>query len=141
MVARGLLVSLGVLVLGTRAYAGSSKLAEARDAIAAVRYNDAQPLLAAALDEGGNHPAEVIEIYRLSASTAIVLGQPDVADQFYRRWLALAPDATLPDTVAPKLREPFKVAQLYMASRGRLVVDVHRKTVGSSDQIDVVVET
>lgn len=131
MVMRSLLV---VALVANAAYADSPKLASARAAIEAVRYDDAQRLLVEALREGGNAPAAVIEIYRLFASTAVVLERRELAEQYYRRWLALDPTAALPADVAPKIREPFIAAQAYMNAHGRLVAKV------TPDRV-VVVET
>ena len=108
------------------AHADSPKLARARKAIDAVKYDEAQTLLIDALDDGGNSPADVAEIYRLSASTAVVLDRRDLAEQYYRRWLALDPAATLSSDLAPKIREPFVKAQAYMNAHGRLVAKVTR---------------
>jgi hypothetical protein len=83
-------------------------------------------LLVEALHDGGNSPAAVGEIYRLSARAAVVLEQRDLAEQYYRRWLAIDPDAALPGDAAPKLREPFVAAQAYIAAHGRLLARVHR---------------
>jgi hypothetical protein len=90
-----------------------------------------------ALQEGTATPAELAEIYRLSASTATVLGDRESAELYYRRWLALEPDATLPASVAPKLREPFVPAQAYMAAHGRLSVRALRR----AGIVTVVLET
>jgi hypothetical protein len=125
------------LVVGAQSVRADDKLAKARDAIAAVHYDDAQGLLVQALHAGNNGLVELVEIYRLSASTAIVLGQEDVAEQYYKRWLELVPNATLPESVAPKLRQPFVTAQAYMAAHGRLTVTARRR----KDTIDVVVES
>jgi hypothetical protein len=126
------------LALGvTPAFADARKLGKARDAVSAVRYDDAQVLLVEALQSGTNSPEELAEIYRLSASTAIVLGQADAAEQYYRRWLALVPTASLPESVAPKLRQPFVAAQAYMAAHGRLSVKAQRL----GDVVDVIVES
>lgn len=103
------------------AHADSDRLAQARTALDEVKFDDAQRLLVGALEEGGNSPAAVREIYQLSASTAVVLGQRDVGEQYYRRWLALDPSASLSSDVAPKLREPFDAARSYVAAHGRLV--------------------
>jgi hypothetical protein len=108
------------------ARADSPKLIEARRAVAAVDYGAAQRLLVEALDAGGCTPSELREIYRLSARAAIVLGQSEVGEQYYRRWLAIDPAAALPDDTAPKLREPFVAAQAYIAAHGRLVAAVER---------------
>lgn len=117
MLARALVVC-ALCALAAPARADSSKLAQARQAIAEVRYTEAQGLLVAALQEGGNSPAAVAEIYQLSARAAAVLREPDLAQQYYCRWLALDPDARLPDGEAPKLRERFVAAQAYMAAHG-----------------------
>ena len=123
MVGRVLVV---LACLASVAHADSPKLARARQAIDAVKYDDAQTLLVDALKDGGNSPAAVAEIYRLSASTAVVLDRRDLAEQYYRRWLALDPAATLSSDLAPKIREPFVKAQAYMNAHGRLVAKVTR---------------
>ncbi|MGE0549528.1 MAG: tetratricopeptide repeat protein [Kofleriaceae bacterium] len=121
---RGWLLLLVVALAATgdvrSARAENAKLVEAREALAGVRYDQARPLLVEALRQGTSTPEEVVEIYRLSASTATVLGEPDLAEQFYKRWLALDPSASLPESVAPKLRQPFVAAQAYMDAHGRL---------------------
>jgi hypothetical protein len=128
---------LALVAMSAAARADSPKLAEARAAIQAVQYDDAQALLVGALEAGGNSPAAVTEIYRLSASVAAVLGQRQVAEQYYRRWLALDASASLPTNLAPKLREPFIAAQAYMNAHGRLSAKATR--LGASS-IEVVIE-
>jgi hypothetical protein len=135
MVTRGVAV-VAVLALATAAHADSPKLAQARTAIDEVRFDDAQRLLVGALAEGGNSPAAVREIYKLSARTAVVLGQREIGEQYYRRWLALDPSASLGADVAPKLREPFEAAQAYIAAHGRMSAMATRI---SADVLDVAV--
>jgi len=118
VVIRGVLLLL--FVLGGIARADNPKLTAARKAIEDVRYDDARGLLVGALKAGTNGPDELREIYELSAATAVVLGQNDLAEQYYRRVLALAPDARLPADASPKLRQPFIAAQAYMAAHHRL---------------------
>ena len=132
------LIAIAVVLACGVAFADNAKLAEARKAIEQVRLDQAQRLLVEALQVGGNTPAEVVEIYRLSASTAVVLGQADVGEQYYRRWLALDPHATLSSDVGPKLREPFVAAQAYMRAKGHLTVRVAKR---HASIIDVVVES
>jgi len=103
------------------------KLGEARAAFDAVHYPDAQRLLGEALDAGGNSPAETAEIYRLSAATAAALGHAEIAEQFYRRWLAIDPHASLVAGDSPKLQEPFAAARAYIQAHGGLVVRVERR--------------
>jgi hypothetical protein len=126
-----------VLGAATGARADSPKLAQAIHAIDQVQYYDAQRLLVAAIEDGGNSPQALAEIYVLSARTAIALSHPELAEQYYRRWLALVPGATLSEDVAPKLRERFVAAQAYMAAHGRLAVVVRHTAAG----IDVIVQT
>jgi hypothetical protein len=127
-----------VVIVMCAGAAHADKLDDAKKALDAVRYDDAQKLLLAGLDAGGNSPAALAEIYKLAASTAIVLGQRDVAEQYYRRWIAVDPHAALPQTLAPKLREPFVAAQSYMAAHGQLVVRLSRR---SATDVDVAVES
>lgn len=127
-----------VLALAGPARADSPKLADARLAIDDVRYDEAQRLLVAALQDGGNSPHALAEIYQLSARTAVALHHSELAEQYYRRWIALEPEAALSDDVAPKLRERFVAAQAYMAAHGRLSVIAKRNSDGT---IAVIVES
>ena len=136
MLARALAIC-ALCALSGIAQADSAKLAQARQAIAEVRYTDAQALLVAALQDGGNSPVAVAAIYQLLARTATVLHEPDLAQQYYCRWLALEPGARLSDDVSPKLRERFVAAQAFMAANGRLSV----KTAHADREIEVVVES
>jgi len=135
-VIRGALLVL--LVLGGVARADNPKLAAARAAIEAVRYDDARGLLVQALKAGTNDPDELREIYQLSAATAVVLGQNDLAEQYYRRVLSLDPDARLPADASPKLRQPFVAAQAFMAAHRRLEVRAARR--GRRIEVTVVAD-
>lgn len=117
---------LALILAAAPAWADSPRLEQARRAVEAVDYETAQRLLLEALRDGDNSPAAVGEIYRLSARAAVVLGQRDLAEQYYRRWLAIDAGAALPADTAPKLREPFIAAQAYIAAHGRLVARAQR---------------
>lgn len=142
MVIRSVLLVLLVLrVLAGIARADNPKnpkLAAARKAIEAVRYDDARGLLVEALQAGTSGPAELREIYQLSAATAVVLGQNDLAEQYYRRVLSLDPDARLPADASPKLRQPFIGAQAYMAAHRRLDARAARR--GRRIEVTVVAD-
>jgi len=131
--ARPLVALIALLLAAAPARADSPRLAEARRAVEAVDYDAARRLLVEALRDGDNSPAAVREIYRLSARTAVVLDQRDLAEQYYRLWLAIDPDAALPGDTAPKLREPFVAAQSYIAAHGRLRVSAQRVATGEID--------
>jgi hypothetical protein len=124
-----LLVALA-LALPLAARADNASVVEARKAVDEIRYDDARRLLVEALKQGANRPDELVEIYRLSGATAAVLGAPELAEQYYRRMLALAPDATLPPDASPRLREPFVAAQAYMAAQQRFDARASRNDQG-----------
>ena len=136
-----LLVVLALLV-PLHAQANPS-LAEARKAVDEIRYDDARRLLVEALKRGANQPDELVEIYRLSGATAAVLGPTDLAEQYYRRMIALDPNASLPADASPRLREPFVAAQAYMAAQQRFDARVARTdkgiTVDVTDPLRMVV--
>jgi hypothetical protein len=135
MVTRAVALALALATSSAApARADSPKLADARRAVEAVDYDAARRLLLEALRDGGNGPAAVGEIYRLLARAAVVLDDRTVAEQYYRRWLAIDPAAALPADAAPKLREPFIAAQSYIAAHGRLLARAERTPSG---QIDV----
>lgn len=118
------------------ARADSPRLAEARRAIEEVRYDRAEELLGAALRDGGNSPETVQEIYKLAASTAVVLGKEELGEQYYRRLLSLDPKARLDEGVAPKLKRPFIVAQAHVNAHGALRARTRR----AGDNVEIVVE-
>jgi hypothetical protein len=131
--ALALVAAFGLALAAAPARADSPHLAEARRAIEAVDYEAARRLLVEALGDGDNSPAAMREIYRLSARAAVVLDQRELAEQYYRRWLAIDPDAALPDDTAPKLREPFVAAESYIAAHGRLRATARRTPSGELD--------
>ncbi|HEX5064391.1 MAG TPA: hypothetical protein VFV99_33680 [Kofleriaceae bacterium] len=128
---RWLVVLLLVILAMTRgARADNPSVAAARKAVDEIRYDDAQALLVQALKQGANRPDVLVEIYRLSAATAAVLGPTDLAEQYYRRMIALDPDSTLPPDASPRLREPFVAAQAYMAAQQRFEARATRTAQG-----------
>jgi hypothetical protein len=108
-----------LLAIAQVAHADNGNLEDARKAVDEIRYDEARQLLVEALKRGANRPAELVEIYRLSAATAAVLGPTELAEQYYRRMLALDPSAALPPDASPRLRDPFVAAQAYMAAQKR----------------------
>lgn len=108
------------------AHADRAALREARRVVEEeVRYDRAQELLVAALHAGDNGPDELAGIYELAGIAAVVLGQHEAGEQYFRRLLALRPQARLPADTAPKLVEPFAAAQAHMAALGSLRASVH----------------
>jgi hypothetical protein len=99
-----------------------SPLGQAKLAIEQVRFDDAQRLLIEALEDGGNQPLAMREIYKLLGASAVALGKTDDAEKYYRAWIALEPKATLDAGASPKLRAPFDAAKSYITANGPLDV-------------------
>jgi hypothetical protein len=120
-----------MLVATTAARADEATLREARRVVEEeVRYDRAQELLVTALHQGDNGPDDLAGIYELAGVTAVVLGQREAGEQYFRRLLALRPSAKLPADTAPKILEPFTAAQAHMAAVGNLRVAVRSATAG-----------
>ena len=138
-IALACLASLACLALAAApAHAQSKKLAQARAAVEKVRYDQAQELLADALREGGQPRQAVLEIYTLAASTAVVMGQTELAEQFYRRLLSIHPEAKLEEGLAPKFKQPFNAAVAYVDAHGAVRARARRLPSG---EVEVVVES
>jgi len=131
--ARALVLAMS---LATRiiARADAPELAEARKAIDDVRYDDAQRLLIAALEAGGNSPAAVRDIYKLLGASAVALGKTDDAEKYYRAWIVIYPKASLDAGASPKLREPFDAAKSHVVANGG-----HLSVSGMFTETDVMV--
>ncbi|HUQ02238.1 MAG TPA: hypothetical protein VM261_07050 [Kofleriaceae bacterium] len=117
------------LLTSTAARADQATLREARRVVEEeVRYDRAQELLVTALHQGDNSPEDLAAIYELAGVAAVVLGQREAGEQYFRRLLALRPAAKLPADTAPKILEPFMAAQAHMAAAGNLRVGVRAAT-------------
>src|SRR5688572_9946747 len=118
-----------MLVCTTVARADQATLREARRVVEEeVRYDRAQELLVTALHKGDNGPEDLAAIYELAGVAAVVLGQREAGEQYFRRLLALRPEAKLPADTAPKIVEPFTAARAHMAAVGNLRVAVRAAT-------------
>lgn len=111
-----------IVMSSSSALADAPQIADARRAIDEVRYDDAQRLLIAALEAGGNSPSAVRDIYKLLGASAVALGKTDDAEKYYRAWIALDPKAALDAGASPKLRAPFDAAKSYVTANGPLDV-------------------
>jgi len=129
---------LAASVVSAATARAETKLDAARKAVEEVRYDEAAVLLREALEGGGNSPAAVTEIYQLSATTAIVLGDKEAAQKHYRRWVALDPRAALPTDAAEKFRDPFLAAQAYVKANGSFRVRIGKR---DDNAVEVVVDS
>lgn len=121
--------AVAAMLVSTTARADEATLREARRVVEEeVRYDRAQELLVTALHQGDNGPEDLAAIYELAGVAAVVLGQREAGEQYFRRLLALRPEARLPADTAPKILEPFTAAQAHMAAVGNLRVAVRAAT-------------
>ena len=82
---------LALLVSSTGAHADQATLREARRVVEEeVRYDRAQELLVTALHQGDNGPDELAAIYELAGVAAVVLGQREAGEQYFRRQIGRA---------------------------------------------------
>lgn len=99
-------------------------LAQARKAVAESDYVAARPVLAAALDAGGNSPEDTAEIYRLTGIVDAALGDAKAATEAFKHLLALSPKATLPVGTSPKITRPFEAAARSFSSSPQLELKI-----------------
>ena len=125
------------------ARADSDLIAKAKAEMAQLNYDAAIALLEQAEMNGGNQPAEVVEIYRAIAESHAAMGRTDAAETNFRRVLAVDPSVELPAGSSPKLTGPFTAAREFLAKR-RLAVECRRgegntaTLVVLSDPVDLV---
>lgn len=100
----------------------SEQLATARQALAALKYEQALHALEKALYSGTNGPEEMKTIHRMMGEIQAALGQQEEAERHFRSLLALEPTAELARGISPKILQPFQAAKTYMSTRGRLDV-------------------
>jgi tetratricopeptide (TPR) repeat protein len=100
----------------------SEHLATARQALAALKYEQALHALEKALYSGRNGAGDMASIYRMMGEIQAALGQQEQAEGHFRHLLALEPAAELARGVSPKIQQPFQAARTYMSTRGRLEV-------------------
>jgi hypothetical protein len=64
--------------------------------------------------------ADAVATYRQLGTAAAAHGQREVAERYFRRWLAIEPGAALPAEASAAAREAFTAAQVFMAARSPL---------------------
>lgn len=75
--------------------------------------------------------ADAVATYSHLGTAAAAHGQREVAERYFRRWLAIEPGASLPEDASPAAREAFTAAQVYMAARSPLTAraEIHARKV------------
>ncbi len=97
-------------------------LDDARQALAALKYEQALHALEKALYGGKNSGEDMKAIYRMLGEIHASLGHQDDAQRYFRSLLALEPTAELARGTSPKIQQPFKAARDAMSARGKLDV-------------------
>lgn len=113
-------------------------LADARQALASLKYEQALHALEKALFSGKNGSEDMKTIYRMLGEIHAALGRQDEAQRNFRSLLALEPTAELARGVSPKIQQPFKAARDFMSSRGKLAVRCSADAAASRVALEVV---
>ena len=127
--AGALWLALGLASPNARAQA-DSRLADARQAYAAVDYENTRALAQAALEQGGNDHGATSELYFLWAIAAAALDQTEEARAAFKHALAANPGLKLDRGLSPKIRAPYQEARgalIGADGRAPLQVDVRRR--------------
>lgn len=131
--------SLGAVV--TPAWAEDNpELLQARKELDGLQYDKARASLDRALATGTNSPGQVAEIHLLSGQVASSLGNAALAEDHFKRLLALQPEARLTAGVSPKISVPFETAQKWMAGRKPLRVS-HVVSTDDEPAVAITVES
>lgn len=137
---RWLAVALLIAVYATPSPARADEsrhLAEAREALGALRYEQALHALEKALYAGKNDPGSVRSIYRMLGEIHAALGDRNQAERAFRNLLALDPTAELDRGTSPKIARPFASARERIGAQGGIEARCTTDEVRSSVTLDV----
>ena len=89
----------------------SGWLEQAAAAYDEMRLEDARAALDRAMRDPSNTRQHLADIYRMQGLVEASIGQPIAAKRAFAEMLVLAPDATLPDDLSPKIASAFDAAR------------------------------
>ena len=116
-----------VLAAAASPAAANPDLERAKELLADLYFDEAETAFTRALEQGGNGPNEVAEIYLGLGEISASSGESEAAVGHFRRALAVNPGLELPDGTSPKVVQPFEKARKSLGDgeglRGVLVVD------------------
>jgi hypothetical protein len=101
--------------------APASKLADARKLVDDLDYEGALKALDGAEKTEGNDRATLAEIYTLQGIAWGTLGKEAKTRDAFRKLLLIAPEATLPPDLPPRVRTPFFEAKDWASTNGPLL--------------------
>jgi hypothetical protein len=120
MRAPSLLAVTGLLWCLTASAAPLAKVTEARKLIDDLELDAALKALDAAEKTEGNERATLQEIYTLQGIAFGTLGKEAKTRDSFRKLLLIAPEATLPSDLPPRVRTPFFEAKDWVSTNGPL---------------------
>lgn len=131
------LVSSATL-FAARAAAQETEMERAEAAYLDVDFEGTRTHALEALREGGHSPQELVRIYSLLGISSSALGDEDAARDYFVRMLGLDANATLDDSVPPRLRNPFLEARgQWSARQGRLEVETGLDRASSAVRVEL----
>ena len=123
------LLTIGVVLAAlaatsARAQDGSA-LEQAESAYLEVDFEGTRDHALEALRGGRLDPAQLVRAYQLLGIASSALGDEDAARDYFVRMLGIDLDATLDESVPPRLRNPYLEARgIWAARQGRLGIEV-----------------
>lgn len=127
--ARALALIVALTAVGSVAHAQGETatergpLAAAETAYLEVDFEGTRDHALAALRAGDNTPDQIVRVFLLLGIASSALGDEGAARDYFMRMLGIDPNATLDDSVPPRLRNPYLEARGAWAARpGRLSV-------------------
>ena len=119
-----LLIAFVLLLAAPTGALAQDDLAAAEAAYLEVDFEATRDLAIRALRAGGHTPEEVVRIYKLLGIASSALDEEEAARDYFVRMLGLDADATLDDSVSPRMRNPYLEARgVWAARQGRLGVE------------------
>lgn len=107
-----------------------TRLSDARQAYAAVDYENTRALAKSAIEQGSNDQATTGELYFLWALAAAALDQADEARSAFSYALAVNPELKVDRSLSPKIRAPYQEARgalLRADGKAPLEVELQRR--------------
>ena len=117
-------VAVAIALLCGTAHADDAAVEKAQQALDDLDYTGAQKALAETLAAGGNTPANLVDIYKLTGIVAGSMNDAKAATEAFKRLLVLDPKAKLPAGTSPKVQKPFNAANDWFKKAAPLQVEV-----------------
>ncbi len=133
---------------GARAQSANPLVDKALELLEELEFDKALTILEKAIEDGGNNPSTIAEVYRLTGEIRATLGKRKAAIESFKFALVIDPQITLEKGSSPKITKPFKAAKKFINNNAPIkvrhaITSTDPPTVALvvvSDPLDMVVE-